>query len=95
MAWSDVLNNYRKKPKKWNNPILRSCENYLYAFAAINSYGDNPYLLWAGVNAHSNIKRLNIPWSSPYSGEAHSAGLEGVADAKTGKNWRLECENCH
>jgi uncharacterized protein RhaS with RHS repeats len=43
-AWSAALSN-RNNPGPWNDPVLRPCENYLYAYAAVADYGDPAWLL--------------------------------------------------
>lgn len=89
MAWSNALN--RRKSYGWNNPTLRPCENYLYAFAAVDGYGDPYWLIGLGVNFHA-AQKLIASSTSPWNVEAYLAGLEGVSDAKKHKDWRRECE---
>ena len=76
----------------WNHPVLRPCENYLYAFISIKDYGDNPLLMSLAVDFHALLK-FTPKSSSPPSMEAYLAGQEGVKDAVNNKNWKAECEN--
>src|SRR5262249_47176872 len=90
-AWTGALN--ERKAGNWNDQVLRPCENYLYAFAAIRDYGDPAWLVRAGIYLHDWSKILPRQ-TSPRSPEAKKAGLEGVTDAENGKDWSKDCDPC-
>lgn len=90
-AWSSVLG-ARKKPGPWNDPVLRPCENYLYAYAAVVDYGDPAWLVMGGVFIQDLGKRLGRSNTSPPSSEAADAGYEGAADAADKRDWKKECQ---
>lgn len=72
----------------WNSHDLRLAENYLYAHAAVSSYGDNPDVAAIGVDVHATLKLFLEPLgyaTSPYSRSAHMAGQEGNLDARHGR----------
>lgn len=46
----------KRKRGRWGDPIMRSCENYLYGYAAVESYGDAPGRAFLGVQLHHFIK---------------------------------------
>lgn len=88
----------------WDDNVLRPCENYLYAFAAVVDYGDNRYMGYAGATIHTALKPYRF-WlgeiqrflkvrptlgSSAPSMEAYLAALEGSKDAGR-RDWRKEC----
>ncbi|MBS0577106.1 MAG: hypothetical protein JSS45_11915, partial [Proteobacteria bacterium] len=80
--------------KTWNSPSLREAENYLYANAAVSSYGDNPFLLSLGIGFHQLIKIPLRPLgynTSPYSRAAEEAGYEGLMDGNQGKTPDCGC----
>lgn len=92
-AWSSVLG-ARKTPGPWNDPVLRPCENYLYAYAAVVDYGDPSWLVKGGVFLQDLGKRLGRSNTSPPSAEARDAGYEGASDGATRKDWKQACESC-
>lgn len=88
VAWGAVLQ-ARKQGGKWNDPVLRPCENYLYAYTAVTE-GDSEFLIHAGVDVHHAAKYVR-PNTSPPNDEAHHAGHEGAFDAGRGKSWK-DCD---
>ncbi len=90
-AWSAALNN-RYKPGPWDDPVLRPCENYLYAYAAVVDYGDPAWYVDVGVFFHDFQKRIGAPNTSPPSDEARDAGYEGARDGAARKDWKKECQ---
>ena len=93
VAWNAVLKD--RAPPKWNDPILRPCENYLYAYSAVADYGDLPGTVSVGALLHDLQKRLGGKSTSPPSNEAKEAGYEGANNAATKKNWKATCEACY
>jgi RHS repeat-associated protein len=91
-SWNAVLTE-RKRNHQWNDPVLRPCENYLYAFAAMVDYGDSPQKTRAGVLFH-DLQKYVAPGTSPPSQEAKDAGYEGVDDAIDKRDWKQTCEKC-
>jgi RHS repeat-associated protein len=89
-AWSAALEN-RHKPGPWNDPVLRPCENYLYAYAAVADYGDPAWFVKVGVFGHDFLKQIGRSDTSPPSAEARSAGYEGASDGAARKDWKKEC----
>src|SRR5437667_3017914 len=90
-AWSAALGN-RYKPGPWNDPVLRPCENYLYAYAAVVDYGDPAWFVDLGVFGHDFLKRIGRSRTSPPSDEARDAGYEGASDGAARKDWKKECQ---
>ena len=90
-AWSAALGN-RYKPGPWNDPVLRPCENYLYAYAAVVDYGDPAWFVDLGVFGHDFLKRIGQSHTSPPSDEARDAGYEGASDGAARKDWKKECQ---
>jgi RHS repeat-associated protein len=90
-AWSAALAN-RNSPGPWNDAILRPCENYLYAFAAVVDYGDPAWFVDVGVFGHDFLKRIGKSHTSPPSAEARAAGYEGASDGASRKDWKKQCE---
>jgi RHS repeat-associated protein len=89
-AWAAALGN-RHDPGPWDDPVLRPCENYLYAYAAVVEYGDPPWRVKLGVFGHDLLKRVGAPKTSPPSDEARDAGYEGAGDGAARKDWSKEC----
>lgn len=73
-AWSDALGN-RSKPGPWDDPVLRPCENYLYAYAAVVDYGDPAWYVDVGVFGHRR---------------ADDCGLRDAAGVELGEDCRPE-----
>jgi RHS repeat-associated protein len=92
-AWSSALA-LRKRPGPWNDPVLRPCENYLYAYAAVVDYGDPTWYVKVGVFGHDFLKRIGRSDTSPPSDEARDAGYEGATDGAARKDWKQQCEGC-
>jgi hypothetical protein len=90
-AWSAALGN-RTKPGPWDDPVLRPCENYLYAYAAVADYGDPAWYVDVGVFFHDFQKQIGAPNTSPPSAEARDAGYEGARDGAARKDWKKECQ---
>jgi uncharacterized protein RhaS with RHS repeats len=90
-AWSASLAN-RNNPGPWNDPVLRPCENYLYAYAAVADYGDPAWYVDMGVFGHDFLKRIGKSNTSPPSDEARDAGYEGASDAASHKDWKKQCQ---
>ncbi len=88
-AWTMALAN--RKAGNWDDPVTRPCENYLYGFAAVSSYGDSPGSVYAGVQLHHYIKYVPFLPTSPPSDEARGAGEDGVMDARGGTDWSKLC----
>lgn len=84
----------RLKSRNWNSPVLRPCENYLYAFAAISEWGDSPWFIAMASGLDYFYKRYIGVGTSPASLEAYFAQLQGAADAKNKRDWRKTCEKC-
>ena len=89
-----AANAKRHSPGPWNDPVLRPCENYLYAYAAIVDYGDPAWLVRSGVFFHNFRKEAGDSGTSPPSAEAKAAGYEGVTDGVARKDWKKQCEGC-
>ena len=91
-AWKAALDN-RKKPGPWNDPVLRSCENYLYAYSSVVDYGDRVWVVDGEVFGHDFLKSVpGVRDTSPPSAEARAAGYEGASDGAAHKDWKKECE---
>jgi RHS repeat-associated protein len=90
-AWSASLAN-RNNPGPWNDPVLRPCENYLYAYAAVADYGDPAWYVDLGVFGHDFLKRIGRSNTSPPSDEARDAGYEGASDGASHKDWKKQCQ---
>ena len=91
MAWYKV--DQDRQHGTWNDPVLRPCENYLYAYAAVVDYGDPSWLIRLGVYYHDQQKGVNKQ-SSPRSKAARNAGYEGVSDGENRKDWKKVCTTC-
>ena len=92
LAWGAALRN-RTNPGPWNDPVLRPCENYLYAYAAVADYGDPAWVVRGGVFLQDLSKRVGIrSATSPPSDEARDAGYEGASDGANRKNWKKQCQ---
>jgi hypothetical protein len=90
-----AANARRKKPGPWNDPVLRPCENYLYAYAAVADYGDPEWLVISGVWFHEEVlKTFPFVKTTPKSQEAKEAGYEGATDGAGHKDWKKQCEGC-
>ena len=90
-AWTAALAN-RHAPGPWDDPVLRPCENYLYAYASVVGYGDPVWYVDVEVFGHDFAKRLHLPKTSPPSDEARDAGYEGASDGAARKDWKKECK---
>jgi RHS repeat-associated protein len=96
VAWSawTAAKNARTIPGPWNDPVLRPCENYLYAYTAVVDYGDPAWEVKGGVFLHDFLKRIGRSDTSPPSSEARAAGYEGASDGAARKDWKKQCEGC-
>jgi RHS repeat-associated protein len=90
-AWSAALGN-RHKPGPWNDPVLRPCENYLYAFSSVVDYGDPAWYVDLEVFGYDFLKGIGRSQTSPPSDEARDAGYEGASDGAARKDWKKECK---
>jgi RHS repeat-associated protein len=96
MAWSASLKERKEKIRgysKWYDPVLRQCENYLYAYASVVDYGDSPTKVRAEVKAQALLKYVKDDTTAS-SREAEEAGYEGVNDGANKKDWKKECDGC-
>jgi RHS repeat-associated protein len=89
-----AANRKRQSPGPWNDPVLRPCENYLYAYASVVDYGDPAWLVKAGVFGHDLLKRIGRSDTTPPSPEATAAGYEGASDGAAHKDWKKQCDGC-
>jgi hypothetical protein len=92
-AWSAALNSW-KSPGPWIDPVLRPCENYLYACASVVDYGDPAWLVKFGVFGHDLLKRIGRSDTTPPTPEATAAGYEGATDGAAHKDWKKQCDGC-
>jgi hypothetical protein len=86
-AWSAALGD-RHKPGPWNDPVLRPCENYLYAFSSVVDYGDPAWYVDLEVFGYDFLKGIGRSNTSPPSAEARDAGYEGASDGAARKDWK-------